>query len=52
MIAAIQVDEKNKGVIFKNWAPSTDCKGKINNTQVHNAKDLDVVMQMYNIIQQ
>ena len=52
MLAAIQVDEKNKGVIFKNCAPFTDCKGKINNTQVHNAKDLDVVVQMYNIIQQ
>ena len=30
--------EKNKGVIFKNCAPFTDCISKINNTWKDNAK--------------
>ena len=40
----------NKQVTFKNCAPFTDCISEINNTQVDNAKDLDVVMSMYNLI--
>ena len=44
--ALIQLDERNKGVIFKNCAPFTDCISKINNTQVDNAKYLDIVMLM------
>ena len=39
-----------KKVIFKNCAPFTDCISKINNIQVDNAKDIDIVMQMYNLI--
>ena len=34
----------NKGVIFKNCAPFTDCIYEVNNTQVDNARDLDVVI--------
>ena len=34
----------NKKVIFKNCAPFTDCKSKINNAQVDNAKDIDIAM--------
>ena len=45
-----EVDKINKEVIFKNYAPFTDCISKINNTQV-NAKDVDVVMLMYNLIE-
>ena len=41
----------NKKVIFKNCAPFTDCISKINNTQVANAKDIDIVMRMYNLIE-
>ena len=37
-------DEINKGVIFKNCAPLTECISNINNTQIDNAKDIDVVM--------
>ena len=33
--------------IFKNCAPFTECISKINNTQIDNAKDIDVVMIMY-----
>ena len=38
-------------VIFKNCAPYTDRISKINNTQVDNAKDIDIVMLMYNLIE-
>ena len=37
--------------MFKNCAPFTDCISKINNTQVDNAKDIDIVMPMYNLIE-
>ena len=40
-----------KKVIFKNCALFTDCISKINNTQVDNAKDIDIVMPMYNVIE-
>ena len=36
---------------FKNCAPFTNCISKINNTQADNAKDIDVVMSMYNLIE-
>ena len=36
--AAKRLDERNKGVIFKNCAPFTDCISEINNTQIDNAK--------------
>ena len=45
------LDERNKRVIFKNCAPFTDCISEINNAQIDNAKDLDVVMSMYNLIE-
>ena len=41
----------NKKVTFKNCASFTDCINKINNTEVDNAKDLGVVMAMYNLIE-
>ena len=37
------------GVAFKNCAPFTDCISEINNTQAYNAKDIDIVMPMYNL---
>ena len=49
--ATKQADERNKGVIFKNCAPFTACINNINNTQIDNAKDIDVVMPMYNLIE-
>ena len=39
-----------KELIFKNCFPFTNHVSEINNTQVDNAKDLDVAMQMYNLI--
>ena len=42
--AAKHVDERDKGVAFKNCAPFTNCINEINNTQIDNAKDIDIVM--------
>ena len=39
----------NTKVIFKNCAPFNDCISKINNTQIDNAKDIDIVMPMYSL---
>ena len=41
----------NRKVIFKNCATFTNCINEINNTQVDNAKDIDIVMAMYNLIE-
>ena len=49
--AARQADVRNKGVIFKNCAPFINCKSEINNTEIDNAKDIDIVMPMYNLIE-
>ena len=49
--AARQPDERDKIVIFKNCAPFTNCISEINNTQIDNAKDIDIVMPMYNLIE-
>ena len=49
--AAAAVNNANKKVIFKNCAPFTNCISEINNTQIDNAKDIDIVMPMYNLIE-
>ena len=49
--ADADANNTNKKVIFKNCAPFTDCISKINNAQVDNAKDIDIVMLMYNLIE-
>ena len=49
--AARQVNEGNKSLAFKNCAPFTNCISEINNTQIYNAKNIDIVMPMYNLIQ-
>ena len=49
--AARQADEGDKGVSFKNCAPFINCTSEINNTQIDNAKDIDIVMSMYNLIE-
>ena len=41
----------NKKVIFKNCAPFTNCISEINNAQIDNAKDIDIVMTIYNLIE-
>ena len=50
-VAGAAVNNTNKKVIFKNCAPFTNCMSEISNTQVDNAKDIDIVMPMYNLIE-
>ena len=45
------VNNTNKKVIFKNCAPFTNCISEINNMQIDNAKDIDIVMPTYNLIE-
>ena len=47
--AGAAVNNINKKVIYKNCAPFTNCISEINNTQIDNAKDIDIVMPMYNL---
>ena len=49
--AGAAANNTNKKVIFKNCAPFTNCISKINNTQIDNAKDIDIVMPMHNLIE-
>ena len=41
----------NMLVVFKNCALFTNCITEINNTQIDNAKYLDVIMPMHNLIE-
>ena len=45
------VNNTNKKVIFKNFAPFTSCISKINNEQIDNAEYIDTVMPIYNLIE-
>ena len=49
--AGADANNTNKKVIFKNWAPFTNCISKINNADIDNAKYIDIVMPMYNLIE-
>ena len=49
--AARQADEKNNDVIFKNCAQFINCKSKINGTEIDNAKGIDIVISMCNLIE-
>ena len=49
--AGAAVNNDDKKVVFKNCAPFTNCISEINNTQIDNAKDIDIVMHMYNLIE-
>ena len=50
-VATAAANNGHKKVILKNCAPFADCKSKINNTQVDNAKDIAVAMSMYNLLE-
>ena len=39
-----RADERGKGVTFKNCATFTKCISRINNTDIDNAKDIDIVL--------
>ena len=49
--ASAAANNTNKKVIFKNCAPFINCISKINNTDIGNAKYIDIVMSMYNLIE-
>ena len=49
--AAALVHNTNKKVIFKNCAPFTNFVSEINNTQVDDARDIDIVIPMYSLIE-
>ena len=44
-------NKRNKNLAFKNNAPFINCISKINGVKIDNAKDLDVVMLMYNLLE-
>ena len=48
---AASPNNRNKRVIFKNCAPFANCIRDINNTQVDNAKDIDITVPMYNLLE-
>ena len=52
VLATAELDNVGKEVVFKNFAPFNDCINEINNTQIDNAIDIEVVMPMYNLIEQ
>ena len=49
--AVADANNANRKVIFKNCAPFTNCISEINNTQIDNDKYIDIVMPMYNLIE-
>ena len=51
LAAGAAANNTNKKVMFKNCPSFTNCISEINNTQVDNAKDIDIVMLMYNLIE-
>ena len=44
-------DNKNRPLAFKNNAPFISCISKINGELIDNAKDLDIVMPIYNLLE-
>ena len=49
--AGADVNNTNKRLIFKTCAPFINCISQINKTQLDNAKDIDIEMPMYNLIE-
>lgn len=49
--AGALVNSANEKVIFKSCVPLADCISEITNTQIDNAKEIDVVMNMYNLVE-
>ena len=45
--SAKRLDQRSKGVIFKNCSPFTKCISRINGIETDNTQDIDIVMPMY-----
>ena len=50
-VAAGAATNNRKEIIIKNCASFTNCIGEINNIQIDNAKDMEIVIPMYNLIE-
>ena len=52
-VAALASGRRNhrKKVIIRNCALFNDCITEINNAKIYNAKDIDIVMSIYNLIE-
>ena len=44
-------NNRNKNAIFRNFDPFTNCISEINNKEIDHARDIDVVIHMYNLIE-
>ena len=51
MITELNNGTYDKTLAFKDNAPFTSCILKINNTLIDNARNLDIVMSMYNLLE-
>ena len=49
--AAHGIEKTQRNVAFKNNALFRSCISKINSTLIDNAEDLDIVMSMYNLLE-
>ena len=43
-VTGAETNNTNKEVVFKNRSPITNCISEINNTQIDNAKDIDIIL--------
>ena len=51
VVSGVAANISHKYVLIKNWTPFTDCISKMSNAKVDNAKEIDVVMAMYSLIE-
>ena len=51
LAAEYTTNNTNEKAIIKNCAPFIGCMSEINNTEIDNAKDIDVVMLIYYLIE-
>ena len=49
--AARQAEQRDNSVTFKNWAPFVKRISRINKLEIDNAKDIDIVRPMYNLLE-
>ena len=50
-ITMAEASDNRKKIIIKNCAPFTNCISEIDNTQIDTAKEINIVMPMYNLIE-
>ena len=48
--AAVAAADNRKNIITKNCPPFTNFISEINNTQIDDAKDIDIVLPMYSLL--